>query len=47
MSSDQWELAALNKEKFTVYYGDEANIQTARANAQLADGNSKRSGETE
>lgn len=28
MSNDQWELAALSKEPFTVYYGDEANIQS-------------------
>jgi formate hydrogenlyase subunit 6/NADH:ubiquinone oxidoreductase subunit I len=28
MSNEQWELAALHKEPFTVYYGDEANIQT-------------------
>lgn len=27
MSNDQWELAALQKEPFTVYYGDETNIQ--------------------
>ena len=28
MSNDQWELAALKKEPFTVYYGDESNIHT-------------------
>jgi formate hydrogenlyase subunit 6/NADH:ubiquinone oxidoreductase subunit I len=28
MSNQDWELAALSKEPFTVYYGDEANIQT-------------------
>jgi formate hydrogenlyase subunit 6/NADH:ubiquinone oxidoreductase subunit I len=27
MSNEYWELAALNKEPFTVYYGDEANLQ--------------------
>lgn len=28
MSNEEWELASLKKEPFTVYYGDEANIQT-------------------
>jgi len=28
MSKDQWELAALTKEPFTVFYGDDANIET-------------------
>lgn len=27
MSSQEWELAALQKEPFTVYYGNEANLQ--------------------
>jgi formate hydrogenlyase subunit 6/NADH:ubiquinone oxidoreductase subunit I len=45
MSSDQWEMAALSKEQFTVYYGDETNIQVARANAKLANGDSKNPGE--
>lgn len=26
MSNEQWELAALNKEPFTIYYGDESDI---------------------
>ncbi len=28
MSSEQWELAALNKEPFTIYYGEETNVDT-------------------
>lgn len=31
LSNDQWELAALTKEPFTVYYGAEADIQTVLA----------------
>jgi formate hydrogenlyase subunit 6/NADH:ubiquinone oxidoreductase subunit I len=27
MSDKDWELAALNKEPFTIYYGDEAQVQ--------------------
>jgi formate hydrogenlyase subunit 6/NADH:ubiquinone oxidoreductase subunit I len=27
MSNDQWEMAALNKEAFTIYYGDEVNLE--------------------
>jgi len=28
MSDDQWELAAINKEPFTVYYGNEADVES-------------------
>ena len=28
MSDEEWELAALNKEPFTVYYGSDADVQT-------------------
>lgn len=28
MTNDQWELAAYHKEPFTVYYGDEADVET-------------------
>jgi formate hydrogenlyase subunit 6/NADH:ubiquinone oxidoreductase subunit I len=28
MSPEEWELAATNKEPFTIYYGDEANVAT-------------------
>lgn len=31
MSSEQWELAALDKEPFSVYYGSETDIQTVMA----------------
>ena len=31
MSHDQWELAALNKKPFTVYYGKDEDIQTILA----------------
>jgi hypothetical protein len=31
MSHEQWELAALNKEPFTVYYGKDEDIQTILA----------------
>jgi formate hydrogenlyase subunit 6/NADH:ubiquinone oxidoreductase subunit I len=31
MSPEQWELAAVNKEPFTIYYGDGANVETALA----------------
>jgi NAD(P)H-quinone oxidoreductase subunit I len=31
MSSEQWELAALNKEPFTVYYGNDADIEAVLA----------------
>jgi formate hydrogenlyase subunit 6/NADH:ubiquinone oxidoreductase subunit I len=31
LSHDQWELAALSKEPFTVYYGLEADVDAARA----------------
>ena len=31
MSHEQWELAALNKEPFTVYYGKAEDIQTILA----------------
>ncbi|NDJ84469.1 MAG: 4Fe-4S dicluster domain-containing protein [Chloroflexi bacterium] len=31
MSSDEWELASANKDPFTVYYGDEANVEAALA----------------
>jgi NAD(P)H-quinone oxidoreductase subunit I len=32
MAPDQWELAALRKEPFTVYYGDDADVAAALAN---------------
>ncbi len=32
MSDKQWELAALSKEPFTVYYGHDSNIEAALAN---------------
>jgi formate hydrogenlyase subunit 6/NADH:ubiquinone oxidoreductase subunit I len=28
MSSDEWELASLNKQPFTVYYGNEADVKS-------------------
>lgn len=28
MSNNQWELASLTKEPFTIYYGNEANVDT-------------------
>ena len=31
MSPKQWELAALNKEAFTVYYGEAANVESVLA----------------
>ena len=31
MSPEQWELAALNKEPFTVYYGKDEDVQTILA----------------
>lgn len=31
MSNDQWELAATRKEPFTIYYGDEADVETILA----------------
>ncbi len=39
MSDDHWELAAINKEPFTVYYGNEADVDSfvgklAKADAQ-------------
>jgi ech hydrogenase subunit F len=30
LSNDHWELAALNTEPFTIFYGDEADVQAAR-----------------
>lgn len=32
MSSEHWELASLDKDPFTVYYGDDANIETLLGN---------------
>ena len=37
MSADQWELAALGKEPFTVYYGDEADVTAVLANHARSD----------
>jgi formate hydrogenlyase subunit 6/NADH:ubiquinone oxidoreductase subunit I len=37
MSNDEWELAATTKEPFTVYYGDEADVE--RLMAELAEAN--------
>lgn len=39
LSSEQWELAALSKEPFTVYYGDDATLQAFLENLtpQLAE----------
>jgi formate hydrogenlyase subunit 6/NADH:ubiquinone oxidoreductase subunit I len=31
MSSEKWELAALKKEQFDVYYGEDADVQAAMA----------------
>lgn len=33
MSSEQWELAALNKEPFTVYYGNDDDVEALLAKA--------------
>lgn len=37
MSSEEWELAALNKEPFTVYYGNEADVQAVLARLPRSD----------
>lgn len=39
LSSEQWELAALDTKPFTVYYGDEANLQAylEKLNPQVAE----------
>ena len=37
MSNKQWELAALNKEPFTVYYGDEATLEIFKEKMGVAD----------
>ena len=41
MSNQQWELAATHKEAFTVYYGNEQDIQVllAKQAGKVADGN--------
>lgn len=31
MLNDRWELAALSKDPFTVYYGDKPDVETARS----------------
>jgi formate hydrogenlyase subunit 6/NADH:ubiquinone oxidoreductase subunit I len=36
MTSEGWELASLNKEPFTVYYGKDADIQQVLANFKTA-----------
>ncbi len=37
MSHEQWELASVNKEPFTVYYGSEADVESFLAKFGLAD----------
>ena len=37
MSSEQWELASVNKEPFTVYYGSDADVDAFLAKTGLAD----------
>ena len=36
MSNEQWELASTQKEPFTVYYGDDADVENILANASAA-----------
>jgi formate hydrogenlyase subunit 6/NADH:ubiquinone oxidoreductase subunit I len=37
LSQDDWELAALSKEPFTLYYGDDADVKIARTGLSEAD----------
>ncbi len=37
MSSEQWELASVNKDLFTVYYGSEADVESFLAKFGLSD----------
>jgi NAD(P)H-quinone oxidoreductase subunit I len=44
MSNDEWELAATTKEPFTVYYGDEADVERLMAGLAEADADGAQEG---